>query len=278
MNSTAPFGDLYIKGMDIELHLLTFGSRAGIPVIFLPGISSYCQSFAKVLKLMPSEWYSLALDIRGRGKSSWPKYGYRSDDYVADLLNVVNAVIDSPVSPFLVGHSMGARIAAAFAGRYSTLISGAVLIDPPINGPGQRPIYPHPVTMYLEQKSAVEQDRLDLFRKFLPTFSEEKIQERAEEYRNVSKEAIIESYDCITREPFHVHLKAATCPILLLAAEHGDTIRDDELDVLKATNPRMVAEKVLGVSHMIYKDAPEQTADRIIRFVKSVNSNAATPR
>lgn len=227
---------------------------------------------------MPSEWYSLALDIRGRGKSSWPKYGYRSDDYVADLLNVVNAVIDSPVSPFLVGHSMGARIAAAFAGRYSTLISGAVLIDPPINGPGQRPTYPHPVTMYLEQKSAVEQDRLDLFRKFLPTFSEEKIQERAEEYRNVSKEAIIESYDCITREPFHVHLKAATCPILLLAAEHGDTIRDDELDVLKATNPRMVAEKVLGVSHMIYKDAPEQTADRIIRFVKSVNSNAATPR
>ena len=229
MNSTAPFGDLYLKGMDIDLHLLTIGSRAGIPVIFLPGISSYCQSFAKVLKLMPSEWYSLALDIRGRGKSSWPKYGYRSDDYVVDLLNVVNAVIDSPVSPFLVGHSMGARIAAAFAGRYSTLISGAVLIDPPINGPGQRPIYPHPVTMYLEQKSAVEQDRLDLFRKVLPTFSEEKIQERAEEYRNFSKEAIIESYDCITREPFHVHLKAATCPILLLAAEHGDTIRDDEL-------------------------------------------------
>lgn len=278
MNATAPFGDLYLKGMDIDLHLLTTGDRAGIPVIFLPGISSYCQSFAKMLKLMPSEWYSLALDIRGRGKSSWLKCGYRSDDYVGDLLNVVNAVIDNPVSPFLVGHSMGARIAAAFAGRYSTLISGAVLIDPPINGPGHRPIYPHPVTMYLEQKSAVEQDRLDLFRKFLPTFGEEKIQERAEEYRNVSKEAIIESYDCITREPFHVHLKSATCPILLLAAEHGDTVRDEELDVLKTINPRMIGEKVLGVSHMIYKDAPEQTAERIIRFVKSVNSNAATPR
>lgn len=278
MSASDPFGHLEIQGMEINLHLLTKGNSAGIPLVFLPGISSYSRSFAPMLELMPDVWYSLALDIRGRGKSSWPKRGYRLDDYAGDLLNVVNALIDNPVSPFLVGHSMGARIAAAFASRYSSLLSGMVLIDPPVNGPGQRPLYPFPVTMYLEQKAAVDEGRMDAFRKLLPAFNEAKIQERADEYRNVSKDAIIESYEAIIGEPFHVHVKAATCPILLLAAEHGDTIRDRELDVLKAINPRLRAEKVLGVSHMVYKDAPQRTAEHIIAFVKGTYATAAATR
>lgn len=274
MSANDTCGHLEIQGMDISLHLLTKGSRAGIPIVFLPGISSYSKSFAPILDLMPDDLYSLALDIRGRGKSGWPKRGYRLDDYVGDLLNVVNALIDNPNSPVLVGHSMGARMAAAFASRYSSLISGMVLIDPPVNGPGQRSLYPFPVTMYLEQKAAVEEGRMDAFRKFLPAFSEAKIQERADEYRNVSIDAIIESYESMLKEPFQAYLKAATCPILLLAAEHGDTIRDAELSVLKAINPRLRAEKVLGVGHMVYKDAPQLTADHIIAFVKSVHANA----
>ncbi|MDB6083619.1 MAG: HpdG [Gammaproteobacteria bacterium] len=274
--SANPFDHLFLRGMDIDLHLLTKGNREGPPVIFLPGISSYSKSFEHMLRLMPDEWYCLALDIRGRGQSGWPKHGYRLENYANDLLNVVNALIDNPVSPVLVGHSMGARIAAAFASRYSSLLSGMVLIDPPINGPGQRPRYPFPVTMYLEQKAAVEENRMDAFRELLPAFDETKILERADEYRNVSKEAIIESYDSMVREPFQAYVKAADCPILLLAAENGDTIRDCELATLTAINPRLRAEKVLGVGHMIHKDAPQRTADYITAFVKSVCPQAAT--
>jgi N-formylmaleamate deformylase len=272
MDSEDPFGHLYLNGMDINLHLLTKGDPAGIPVVFLPGISSTSRSISQMLELMPDDFHSLALDIRGRGQSSWPKRGYRLDDYVGDLLIVVNALIENPKSPVIVGHSMGARIAAAFAGRYSSLTAGVILIDPPVHGPGLRSIYPLPITMYLEQQAAVEQGRMDAFRNFLPAFSEEKLKERAAEYRNVSRDAIIESYDGLTKEPFQVHVKAATCPMLLLAAEHGDTIRDSELRVLKAINPRLVVERVLGVSHMIHWDAPQQTAARIIEFIKSVSS------
>ncbi len=275
MGSKEPFGHLYLNGMDVNLHLLTRGNPAGIPIIFLPGISSTSGSIAELAALMPDGWHSLALDIRGRGKSSWPKRGYRLDDYVADLLIVVNALIENPVSPIIVGHSMGARIAAAFAGRYSSLTSGVVLIDPPVHGPGLRSIYPLPITLYLEQQAAVEQGRMDAFRNFLPAFSEEKLKERAEEYRNISKDAIIESYEGLTKEPFQVHVKAAACPMLLLAAEHGDTIRDSDLRVLKSINPRLIAEKVMGVTHMIHKDAPQQTAARIIAFIESVAAPSA---
>lgn len=270
MEGAQIFEHVYIKGIHADIHLLTRGDKHGPPVVFLPGITSYSLSFVEVLKRMPEKYYLLSMDVRGRGQSSWPKRGYLLKDYVEDLLNVMNALISNPISPFLVGHSMGARIAAAFGSSYSSLVSGIVLIDPPINGPGQRQVYPNSLSMFLQQKAAVDEGELDVFRSLFPTFSEAQVSERAEEYRNVSKEAIIESYESLIKEPFQVYVKMITCPVLLLAAEHGDTIREDELEVLKAINPRLKAERVYGVGHMIYKEAPQRTTDYIISFIDNI--------
>ncbi|NYE06313.1 N-formylmaleamate deformylase [Bacillus niacini] len=270
MKQNHSFGDLFVNGLNAKIHLITKGDKAGTPVIFLPGITSYSLSFAKVLNLMPENYYSLSMDARGRGLSDRPKEGYLLKDYTEDLLNIVNALIDNPIAPVLVGHSMGARIAAAFGSQYPSLISGIVLIDPPINGPGQREIYPNPLSMFLKQKEAVDQGDMELFRSFFPSFTEEQIAERAEEYRNNSLPAIIESYQSLLLEPFQVYIKMLSVPASLLAAEHGDTIRENELQVLKTINTSMQVERVKGVSHMVYKDAPEQTVDYIVSFIEGI--------
>jgi len=266
------FDSLYVKGMDVDIHLATKGDPAGIPLLLLPGITSYSLSFANLLSLVPDQYYALSMDMRGRGKSTRVPAGYRLEHYVADVLNVLNALVENPVRPFLVGHSMGARVAAAFAGRHSSLVSGIVLIDPPVNGPGQRPVYPNSLSMFLEQKAAVDQDEYARFRGFFPNFSEEQVEERFREYRNVSLEAIIESYQSLLREPFQIHFRTITCPTLLLAAELGDTIREQELKVLQSLNPAMKTIRVRNVGHMVYKEAPAETASNIIEFVQAHTS------
>ncbi|WP_071394207.1 alpha/beta fold hydrolase [Bacillus tuaregi] len=264
------FEDLYVEGLQAKIHLITKGDKNGIPVIFLPGISSYSLSFRKILNLMPDHYYCLSMDPRGRGLSDAPKEGYTLQDYSEDLLNVINAITDNPHPPILVGHSMGARIAAAFGSRYGSLISGIVLIDPPINGPGQREVYPNPLSMFIQQKEAVDQGKLELFRSYFPSFTEEQLTERMEEYKNNSLQAIIQSYESLLKEPFQVYVKLLTTPTLLLAAEHGDTIRENELQVLKRLNPAMETVRVKDVAHMIYKDAPEETVDYITSFVDKI--------
>lgn len=272
VNQNDSFEHLFVKGLNANIHLITKGDKNGVPVIFLHGITSYCYSFRKVLNLMPEKYYTLSMDMRGRGLSDSPKTGYLLKDYTEDLLNVINALMDNPIPPILVGHSMGARIAAAFGSRYSSLISGMVLIDPPINGPGQREVYPNPLSMFIKQKEAVDQGEMELFRSFFPSFTEEQVAERAEEYRNNCLRAIIESYKSLLREPFQVYIKMVTSPVLLLAAEFGDTIRENELQVLKRINPQMQVERIKGVGHMIYKDDPEKTAELIVSFIeKTIN-------
>lgn len=262
------YESLWVKGLNADIHLATKGSRDGLPVIFLPGITSYSMSFSGLLDRMPDSYYCLAMDIRGRGESSRPKYGHALSDYVEDLLNVLNALADNPQSPVLVGHSMGARLAAAFAASHSGLISGMVLIDPPVNGPGQRQVYPNPLAMFIRQKTAVDEGRMDDFRSDFPGFSAAQLEERAREYRNVSLDAIVESYESLLKEPFQIFVKAARCPTLLLAAEKGDTIRAAELQTLKNLNKRLEALVVPNVAHMIYKEAPEETAEHIVSFIE----------
>lgn len=270
MDQSHSFEDVYVEGLNAKIHLITKGNKDGIPIIFIPGITSYSYSFINVLNRMPDDYYILSMDPRGRGLSDAPKNGYTLNDYSEDLLNVINAIIDNPQSPIIVGHSMGARIAAAFGSRYPSLVSGMVLIDPPINGPGQRKVYPNPLSMFIKQKEAVDQGELDVFRSYFPSFTEEQIAERAEEYRNNSLQAVVQSYESLLKEPFQVNVKALSIPVLLLAAEHGDTIRENELQVLKTINPTMDVIRVKDVGHMIYKEKPDETADYIISHIDKV--------
>jgi N-formylmaleamate deformylase len=221
----------------------------------------------RLLDLMPQQTWSMAIDLRGRGLSTWPQAGYRLANYVEDILDVINTLAGNRQAPVLVGHSMGARIAAAFSARHGSLVAGAVLIDPPVNGPGMRQSYPKSLSSFIEEKTAAERNCMEVLRRCLPTMSQAALEERADEYRNCSQHAMIESYESFLRESFHVHVKAATCPMLLLAAEHGDTIRDEELDVLAHLNRRIECVRMPGVGHMIYKEAPEQTARHIVDFV-----------
>jgi len=273
MNESHSFQDLFVEGCNTKIHLITKGDKNGIPVVFLPGITSYSYSFINVLNQIPDDYYVLSMDPRGRGLSDAPKSGYTLEDYSEDLLNVINAIIDTPHSPILVGHSMGARIAAYFGSKYPSLLSGMVLIDPPVNGPGQREVYPNALSMFLKQKEAVDQGQMELFQSFFPNFTEAQILERAEEYRNNRVEAIIESYHSLLKEPFQVYIKMLKTPTLLLAAEHGDTIRENELQVLKTINQEMETVRIPGVGHMVYKDAPERTAEFILSFIAKQKIN-----
>lgn len=70
----------------------------------------------------------LAIDIRGNGKSFKPKreLDYRIDKYLNDLERIVE---NKKIEKFhLLGHSMGAMIAQAFAIRYPEKVTSLILI------------------------------------------------------------------------------------------------------------------------------------------------------
>lgn len=73
----------------------------------------------------------VAPDLRGHGESDKPSAGYLPRDYVGDIAALV---AHEPARPLaVIGHSLGAVVAALLAAERPELMAKVILIDPPFD-------------------------------------------------------------------------------------------------------------------------------------------------
>ncbi|MFY0633315.1 MAG: alpha/beta fold hydrolase [Vannielia sp.] len=102
---------------------------AGAPVVFLHGFSLDHRSWAPQIKAFRARHRCIAYDLRGFGQSSLPQDEY---DHVADLEALRAALGLDRFS--LVGLSLGANVARAYAARHPERVTGLVLASSGLAG------------------------------------------------------------------------------------------------------------------------------------------------
>jgi pimeloyl-ACP methyl ester carboxylesterase len=97
----------------LHLRYVEEGDPAGVPVVFLHGVTDSWRSFEPVLPHLPASIHAFALTQRGHGDADKPLTGFRTRDFAADLAAFLDALkLERAV---LVGHSMGTTNALRFA-------------------------------------------------------------------------------------------------------------------------------------------------------------------
>ncbi|XP_056266393.1 serine hydrolase-like protein isoform X2 [Pseudoliparis swirei] len=106
-----------------------WGLDHGRPVLCLHGWADNCGTFNTLIPLLPKECRYVAMDLSGHGLSSHlpPGESYSCPTYVMDVRRVVDALQLRTFS--LIGHSMGADIAAMFSALYPEMVDALVLLD-----------------------------------------------------------------------------------------------------------------------------------------------------
>jgi len=95
--------------------VLTWGDPHSPPLVLLHGWMDVGASFQFLVDQLQRDWYAIAPDLRGFGRSAWQAQGYWFYDYLADLEALLaHFVADGPVR--LVGHSLGGNIVMIYAG------------------------------------------------------------------------------------------------------------------------------------------------------------------
>src|SRR5205085_8535638 len=103
----------------------------GAPLMLLHGLGVSGAVWQGIGRLLGTFTRLIAPDLRGHGESDKPSAGYLPRDYVGDISALAAHEPSRPRA--VLGHSLGAVIAALPAAERPELVSKVVLVDPPFD-------------------------------------------------------------------------------------------------------------------------------------------------
>jgi N-formylmaleamate deformylase len=248
----------------IRLHYLRYGD-GGPQVVVIPGITSPAITWEFVAEPLADGATVHVLDVRGRGLSDKPATGYALTDYAADTAGFLDALgLEAPV---VVGHSMGARIAAAFGAAHPGRAASLAIVDPPLTGPGRDP-YPTPLATFLDSLNEAQRGATaDDMRRYFPAWTDEQLRLRAEWLATCDEGAVVETYENFDREDFFASWRQLAPPLLFVYGAESPVVSPAGLAEVVAANPAAEIAAVPGAGHMIPWDNLDGFLDVVGRFV-----------
>ena len=113
---------------EVRYNVTEWGDPAAPTFIYLHGWADTSETFQFVIDALQDEWYVVAPDWRGFGRSAVAGTSYWFPDYLADLHVLLDTYFpDEPAR--LVGHSMGGNVAALYAGTMPERVRALVNIE-----------------------------------------------------------------------------------------------------------------------------------------------------
>jgi pimeloyl-ACP methyl ester carboxylesterase len=119
---------------DVRIHHVEAGEGPSVAVL-LHGFPETCAEWTKVTpRLVDSGFRVIAPDYRGAGASSKPASGYDKRTMAADIKALLRDDLHVAGRILLVGHDVGAIVAAAYALAHRDEVSHLALVDAPLPG------------------------------------------------------------------------------------------------------------------------------------------------
>lgn len=112
----------------LRYHVRHWGPANAPKLFFLHGWMDSSATFQFVVEALQEDWHVIAPDWRGYGACEWLGRPYWFPDYYADL-DALLAHYSPDAPAVLVGHSMGANIAATYAALRPQRVARIAMLD-----------------------------------------------------------------------------------------------------------------------------------------------------
>lgn len=240
----------WVSTNGLRHRVLTFneGER---DLVFVPGITSPAETAGFLADALPDFTVHVP-DLRGRGGSDRAAAGeYTTDHYRQDLAGILEEL--ALVDPVVVGHSLGARIVAAWS-LASSSTAPVVLVDPPLSGPG-RP-YPMGADSFARQlEEARRGTTAEAVRAYFPAWPERELRLRAEVLHECDETAVLESHRGFEEEGFLPTWDRLDGRVTLIHGARSPVVTTEDIAELTRRNPGIPLVAVDDAGHMVPWDA-----------------------
>jgi pimeloyl-ACP methyl ester carboxylesterase len=249
-------------------------------LVFLHGVMGFTANWRPIARAFEGEFQVLVFDQRGHGRSFQPAIGYGPDDYATDLEKILDELGWREVN--LVGHSMGGRVALAFATRNPDRVTRLVIED---IGPQIHPYAADFVTGLLDAVPvpfASRKEAKEWFGSTFPVlFQDLKNKEALGAYlyanltENENNEAVWRFYEPGIRESLAQgrvetrweEIEGLSMPTLLMRGEFSKDLPREMYEQILKVNPRIKGVEIPGAGHWIHSEQTALFIEALDRFL-----------
>ena len=265
------------------------GPENGPPLVLFHGVTRCWRDFSPLLPTLTERWHVFAPDHRGHGQSSHMRPHYRVADFAADAVAFLDAHVTQPA--VVIGHSLGAMVAAIVAAERPRQVRAVILEDPPgttlAEGIRQSPFFLQ--FSNTERLLPTAQDVETLTRELANMEVQrpsDRVVVRFSELRDLS--AIRFGAECLLQmDPavlatlvqgrwlegldWFSSLSKIECPALLLRADPacGGMLDESEARRIMSLIPSCVRVDLPGVSHSIHSTQPDRMLALSTEFLET---------
>ena len=264
---------------DLRFRYLDWGKQGLRPILFLHGGALTAHTWDLCCLALRDEFHCMALDQRGHGDSDWaPDANYSIAAQRDDVKGVADALgLDGFV---LVGMSMGAINALAYATHYPETLSALVLIDagPNVRRPGSSRIRdfvnggaePATLEAIIERALAFNprRDPLILRRSLMHNLRQQPDGNWTWKYDRQRFQRMGGEQHVAERRGLADGLTKITCPTLVVRGAESDVFHDEDAERLATGLPDGRWVKIPKAGHTVQGDNPKDLVATLREFLR----------
>jgi len=245
------------------------------PIVFLHGLMGFAANWGKIWPHFQESRPILVLDQRGHGKSFKPATGYDPSDYASDLHHLVDFLGWKKI--YVVGHSMGGRVALRFASLFPELTAALILED---SGMEANPVRVSWIRDLLGKAPTPFPNR-ETAKKYFDTeyasdlmtggflFSNLVADESGRMDWRFCKEGMVETIEKGRAVDAMIELAALQAPTLIIRGGRSGEFLRDEAERMAALRKNISLEEISGAGHFVHAERPVEFCEILGRFLES---------
>ena len=267
---------IHTNGINLNYEL----SGEGTCLVLIHGFTDNLTMWHKQVPEFAKHYKVLTYDFRGHGKTETPNGEFSMELFADDLYALLKAL--NIENAFVLGYSMGGRIALEFTLKYPEIPSGLVMANMGVAGKElkmsqeQTELMGKHIRMVtrLCETGDIEALADELVGKSISLEFQETQPEICKNYKEIKLQNDPKHYSSVIQAMIKAmgtspDLSRVKCPVLLIAGEYDPFMNLGVVKGMEKDMPRAVL-KILPAGHATAIEAPETFNEVVLEFMNSL--------
>ncbi len=251
------------RPVPVVLHRRIAG-REGRSIVLIHGWCCAGPYWDAVTPLLSATYQTVAIDLRGFGRSPKPLSGYRFAHHETDLLALVQELNLRRFA--LVGHSLGGAFAIHFALAHPEVLSCVTIVDSGASTRGN--LFIEGFAQHVLERGLTGAELAAAVRKWFVELTDERLAYYTDLAAQSTPQAMGEALLGLMERDMADELHTVRVPALVLYGEHDRNRSLAEAQALRDGLPDAELHVFSGVAHCPHVEAPREFVDVLTGFLK----------